>query len=1038
MAEGNWRGKIKSITVNNFITYDSVKVSPGPYLNVILGPNGTGKSTLVAAIVIGMGGNCQTLSRGKTLVDYIKNGKTKAAISIDIYKDNEKNVVEFFRVFDNTGSGTFKVDKKKVSQKAYLDEVKKYNIQIDNLCQFLPQDRVQDFAKMNPEEIFINTVKSVCDSEAQEIFEQLKEMEKDSGNSGAELAKWKADLKEAEAQNLQLKVRIENMSHRTQLQEKLQVAKIKKGHLELEELLAKTQDYNKDLEDAKKCLKENEKKLQPIKQESQDFINQIKKLETDGTTQKNNLQKISSKLANLDGDTEKEMDAIRQIKAEFQNVKRQAQTQESDIAEETNVLTALLKDLQISISQTGTLNAKKASLDQKIAELQKENEALLQERNQVAHTLQTEVRVEINSIKRKLEKMQSAEQQHLAAMESRFPDMYKAVMWLKDNRDMFQGTIYDPILLELKLKNLADGKFLENIISQRDLLAFVCEDVNDMKLLVKKLTHEMKLSVNIVQSDPAEKIKFTPSIPINQLRRYGFTKYILDMVEGPVPILNYICQIYNVHNIPVGTNRSSDMIDEIIAAGQLQLFFTPDHRYSVAKSKYSSASSTTCNEIASHNMMRQVLDERQVEEERKTLQHLIRRSDAMNNQINECEAKLSYNEQKAKNVKVELREITVKTQHMTTVQQRVKAQQKKIKDIRENVIDIKAEEIKCKESVKASLVKLLQLQKDKIDQVAEYMKFDKDLLFNREYLKRFNSGNSDLKKKLCEAEQTVEVSQKLVERIKTTIDGHKRKISDKKGEIKSLVEAVFPADTKYQDIVHFRTLPGRIEELLEEIGSLQAQVDCMEGHNERVIEEFEARQKKIDELNQKIANDSARQRSLLGKITELHESWYPEIIKVVDQINTKFSRFMQSMMYAGEVMLTMKSPYAYSTYGISIKVVYRNNEALQQLNSFLQSGGERTVAIATYTLALQQLTQVPFRCVDEINQGMDPKNERKIFEMLVDETSKSGMSQYFFITPKLLPNLKCNDYMVFHCIFNGPHVASPVMFLGNENYMLCT
>lgn len=376
---------------------------------------------------------------------------------------------------------------------------------------------------------------------------------------------------------------------------------------------------------------------------------------------------------------------------------------------------------------------------------------------------------------------------------------------------------------------------------------------------------------------------------------------------GPVPILNYICQIYNVHNIPVGTNRSSDMIDEIIAAGQLQLFFTPDHRYSVAKSKYSSASSTTCNEITSYNMMRQVLDERKVEEERKTLQHLIRRSDAMNNQINDCEAKLSYNEQKAKDVKVELREITVKTQHMATVQQRVKVQQKKIKDIQENVIDIKAEEAKCKESVKASLVKLLQLQKDKINQLAEYMKFDKDLLFNREYLKRFNSGNSELKKKLCEAEQTVEVSQKLVERIKATIDGHKRKISDKKGEIKTLVEAVFPADTKYQDIIHFRTLPGRIEELLEEIGSLQAQVDCMEGHNERVIEEFEARQRKIDELNEKIASDSARQISLQEKISELHKSWYPEIIEVVEKINTKFSKFMQSMMYAGEVMLTNKS-----------------------------------------------------------------------------------------------------------------------------------
>ena len=41
-----------------------------------------------------------------------------------------------------------------------------------------------------------------------------------------------------------------------------------------------------------------------------------------------------------------------------------------------------------------------------------------------------------------------------------------------------------------------------------------------------------------------------------------------------------------------------------------------------------------------------------------------------------------------------------------------------------------------------------------------------------------------------------------------------------------------------------------------------------------------------------------------------------------------------------------------------------------------QSGGERSVATALYMLALQELTTVPFRCVDEINQGMDARNER--------------------------------------------------------------
>lgn len=48
-------------------TYDRVSYYPGQYLNIIVGPNGTGKSTLVAAIVLGMGGHPKVLSRSQNV-----------------------------------------------------------------------------------------------------------------------------------------------------------------------------------------------------------------------------------------------------------------------------------------------------------------------------------------------------------------------------------------------------------------------------------------------------------------------------------------------------------------------------------------------------------------------------------------------------------------------------------------------------------------------------------------------------------------------------------------------------------------------------------------------------------------------------------------------------------------------------------------------------------------------------------------------------------------------------------------------------------
>jgi chromosome segregation ATPase len=76
------------------------------------------------------------------------------------------------------------------------------------------------------------------------------------------------------------------------------------------------------------------------------------------------------------------------------------------------------------------------------------------------------------------------------------------------------------------------------------------------------------------------------------------------------------------------------------------------------------------------------------------------------------------------------------------------------------------------------------------------------------------------------------------------------------------------------------------------------------------------------------------------------------------------------------------------------------------------------------------MSLAPFRVVDEINQGMDPFNERRVHSLMVKTACaipSTGLhSQYFLITPKLLPDLDYNPKMRLHCVFNGPHVPSPI------------
>ena len=97
------------------------------------------------------------------------------------------------------------------------------------------------------------------------------------------------------------------------------------------------------------------------------------------------------------------------------------------------------------------------------------------------------------------------------------------------------------------------------------------------------------------------------------------------------------------------------------------------------------------------------------------------------------------------------------------------------------------------------------------------------------------------------------------------------------------------------------------------------------------------------------------------------------------------------------------------------------------------------MATALYMLALQELTTVPFRCVDEINQGMDARNERwgtnclnilsskfqfrLVFELLVRTSCHVSSAQYFLLTPKLLTGLQYSPRMNVLIVYNGPQMC---------------
>jgi hypothetical protein len=67
------------------------------------------------------------------------------------------------------------------------------------------------------------------------------------------------------------------------------------------------------------------------------------------------------------------------------------------------------------------------------------------------------------------------------------PDAWKAVKWLRQNRMLFQKTIYEPMILSLNVTDPTMMKYVEFIIPKRDLLAmFIFEVIESIFFSLKR------------------------------------------------------------------------------------------------------------------------------------------------------------------------------------------------------------------------------------------------------------------------------------------------------------------------------------------------------------------------------------------------------------------------------------------------------------------------------------------------------------------------------------------------------------------------
>ena len=67
-------GIIESVTCTNFMCHTKLHIALGPLINFIIGHNGSGKSAVLTALTLCLGGKATATNRGQNLKSFVKEG----------------------------------------------------------------------------------------------------------------------------------------------------------------------------------------------------------------------------------------------------------------------------------------------------------------------------------------------------------------------------------------------------------------------------------------------------------------------------------------------------------------------------------------------------------------------------------------------------------------------------------------------------------------------------------------------------------------------------------------------------------------------------------------------------------------------------------------------------------------------------------------------------------------------------------------------------------------------------------------------------
>ncbi|KAI8922645.1 hypothetical protein BC831DRAFT_498971 [Entophlyctis helioformis] len=1011
-------GSIEKIELVNFMCHSYLQVSLGSKINFIVGHNGSGKSAILTALTVCLGGKASFTNRGNNIRALLKEGEQVGSVTIhirncgpDAYKPKiygSTIIVE--RKIVREGTATYKIKNAKggtvsTRHEDLISICDHMQIVVDNPMAILTQDTARTLlANSSAQEKYNFFLKG---TQLEKLTADYVAIDEFIENSTKILSFKKTALPDMEQDVARLEKKWKDMEVAMQMEKD-------RNRIFLEHIWAKIQEFEQKIETEEELLERQQLKLEAnapriaeaerdveacstqvaqlteqlhdVRAEMVPVTAEREKLHREIQESKQLNAQLSNDITSLDRDLRKYNSAAERLDARIAEEKRKLQVDHVAVREQKR---ATIVELQENKNQ---LNHDRDSWLVKRDELEASQSETREMRERAVEQL-TSSQNRMHQMQDQLRRMESNKSDRLAMFGDRMPEIVRQINE-QDRRGAWRGARpVGPIGMYVNLERPEFTDVIEHLVAAT-MSAMIVETHEDLKLLQSIAQRCGFPNMDILKVDGRSAINISSGLPDP-----SYTTVLSCLkIENPV-VLKALVITHSIEKLVLVNTR--DEGDELARHGyprNVNGVYTKDC-YAVG-TRNGGFSASRLHKAYNAPRMTKNVDNLIAEMRQKT--------DALARTIELHQQELQRLDQGERQVASERNRIRMA---ITDIDRKMEMIDRQIYDIEDSLREDDPTNINALEQERAEEADRIRIASAQIHGLTEQRQVQRSL--HHEIVARVQQIETtlgDIQNRHYQISNELETASARFMQLTHNLGHFRDKQAEYQAHVTQQTEkvAMMRAKAVEQEArcreqvgprVPVQSSVAELEHSLKLIEAKLAEKEKQFGSREKLFNELSAKQGSLAQAQLETKHSEAFLRHLRRSLAQRNRAY--DDFKTYISIRAKrlFSELIRKRGYRGVLTLD------HDRKELMLKVPADNGG--NDTDPRALSGGEKSFATVCLLLALWESMASPFRALDEFDVFMDAVNRRLAMKLMISNARDAEVqSQYILITPQNMSHVE--------------------------------